>query len=110
MTYRNVECWGKFADSRRIEYTAIVLGPDRGGCYVAVSRTDVTVMTKRFVLPKPRGVKAGALAACDENVGFLPSPAGVNDGESTFNVFLELNNSSVMMPCAPIIVLVHQHV
>lgn len=110
MTYRNVECWGKFADSRRIEHTAIVLGPDRGGCYVAVSRTDVTVMTKRFVLPKPRGVKAGALAACDENVGFLPSPAGVNDGESTFNVFLELDNSSVMMPCAPIIVLVHQHV
>lgn len=43
-------------------------------------------------LPKPRGVKAGALAACEEKVGFLLNCkfAGVNEGDSTFNDFLDL--------------------
>lgn len=51
--------------------------------------------TKGFVHPKPRGVKEGALAACDEKVGFLlPIPAGVNDGESTLSAFLDLDVAS----------------
>lgn len=41
-----------------------------------------------------RGVKAGALAACVEKVGFLPgaggTPAGVKEGESTLSVLLDL--------------------
>jgi hypothetical protein len=37
-------------------------------------------------------VKAGALAACEEKVGFLLNCkfAGVNEGDSTFNDFFDL--------------------
>jgi hypothetical protein len=40
--------------------------------------------------PGPRGVKGAALAACVENVDFLFDCRvdGVNDGDSTFRVFL----------------------
>lgn len=43
---------------------------------------------------KPRGVKAGALAAWEENVGFFPPAwifAGVNEGDSTFNAFFDIS-------------------
>jgi hypothetical protein len=43
--------------------------------------------------PKPRGVNAGALAAFEVKVAFLPvawRPAGVKDGDSTLRVFFEL--------------------
>lgn len=42
---------------------------------------------------RPLGVKAGALAACVGSVAFLVVGwifEGVNDGDSTFNDFLEL--------------------
>jgi hypothetical protein len=48
--------------------------------------------------PNPRGVNAGALAACEENVGFLlPMPAGVNEGESTFSDFLDISELELFL-------------
>jgi hypothetical protein len=48
------------------------------------------------IQPKPRGVKAGALAACEEKVAFLlPTLAGVKDGDSTLSAFLDLDLSSL---------------
>lgn len=50
------------------------------------------------IQPKPRGVKAGALAACEEKVAFLlPTLAGVKDGDSTLSAFLDLGSSSLAM-------------
>lgn len=43
--------------------------------------------------PRPRGVKDGAVTACEENVGFLLigcRSEGVKDGDSTFSAFFEL--------------------
>jgi hypothetical protein len=51
------------------------------------------------IQPKPRGVKAGALAACEEKVAFLliPTLAGVKDGDSTLSAFLDLGSTSLAM-------------
>lgn len=71
------------------------MGSDRGGRFTRILLAKHHKDTKGFVHPKPRGVKEGALAACDENVGFLlPIPAGVNDGESTLSAFLDLDVAS----------------
>ena len=49
--------------------------------------------------PRPRGVKEGAVTACDENVGFLCTGCrieGVKDGDSTFRVFLVLQVEGII--------------
>jgi hypothetical protein len=49
-----------------------------------------------FSPPKPRGVKEGAVTACEEKVGFLLVEFvvwrvdGVKDGDSTLRAFFEL--------------------
>jgi hypothetical protein len=45
--------------------------------------------------PRPFGVKAGALAACEVRLAFFDGGcifAGVNDGDSTLSDFLELSD------------------
>lgn len=49
--------------------------------------------------PRPRGVKDGAVTACDEKVGFFCTGCrieGVKDGDSTFRVFLVLEVESLI--------------
>lgn len=66
------------------------LYPDQQVCERYLQRTEP-------LPPNPRGVKAGALAACVVKDGFLPllgTFAGVNEGDSTFRAFLELYDHS----------------